>query len=91
MLPRLNSIIKSKIKSIVHEQNRMEISMNMDERCDACTYSRSQTEHNIRLEQVKRDERGEGGRDGAAAKLAGKPQDYWSSGVGLEIRRLTSV
>lgn len=32
-----------------------------------------------------------GGRETAAAKLAGKPQDYWSSGVGLEIRRLTSV
>lgn len=34
---RLNSIIKSKIKSTVHG-HRMEISMNMDERCDACTY-----------------------------------------------------
>lgn len=40
---------------------------------------------------MKRDERGGGRETAAAAKLAGKPQDYWSSAVGLEIRRLTSV
>lgn len=77
----------------------MEISMNMDERCICAHTSLAiAAEHNVRLGRTKGGSRGEGvrneGREGlASAGLAGEPRDYWPrlNGVGLEIRRLTSV
>jgi len=77
------------------EYNRMEISMNMDERCICAHTSLAiTTEHNVRLGRAKRGPGGEGRRKGGPlAELAGEPRDYWPrlSRVGLEIRRLTSV
>lgn len=73
----------------------MEISMNMDERCICAHTSLAiATEHNVRLGRAKGGPEGEGRRKGGpSAGLAGEPRDYWPrlNGVGLEIRRLTSV
>jgi len=63
MLHRLNGIIKSKIKSIVHEHNRMEISMNMDERVAMRAHTRDRKPSIIfDLSKWKGMREGEGGR-----------------------------
>lgn len=96
IMHRLRGIIKRKIKPSVHTQlaspaASMEICMNMDERCIcAHTLLAIAAEHNIQLWR----KRGKGPQRGAPeAKLAGELRDYWPrpNGVGLEIRRLTSV